>query len=865
LQGKSLGSFEVLAPLGKGGMGEVLRARDTDLDREVALKILPDAFAQDSERVARFRREAKVLASLNHPHIAQMYGLQKADDVTFLVMELVEGEDLQERLRRGPIPLDEALPLARQLALALEAAHAQGIVHRDLKPANIVCRPDGTLKVLDFGLAKVTPADASSDVDLANSPTVTSQGTLPGVILGTASYMSPEQARGRPTDARCDLWAFGAVLMEMLSGRQVFPGDTVSDVLAGVLKSEPAWSLLPDDLPRPIERVLRRCLQKDPVQRLHHAADARLEIEDAMEGPVEELSTSRSWSRLPWTFALLAIAVAVVFALRGNAPSTVAPTTPLAFDIEWAGDDAVFVSPDGSHLAWIGPERPEHVIHVRGFDGSEARKIQGTDIVTQRISWSFDGKSILYFTADALARVPIEQGVPEVLCTVPRGGRGMTQASDGTILVEVGGNAEAAGWYVLRPGRRELEPYERPRAVETGQTLSRPRFLPDGESFVFAQHVDGVRQAILGRLDSAETVLLFQTDTEVLPTEHGYVYGLRGALLHRPFSGSDFSAVGEPRMLAQQVGLFAPTGYLHATAARNGTIVYTTDTRPTEAVWYDAEGNELDTFFQNDKLQGAKVSPTGTHVVTILEDFRNGTGDLWSHDLKTDIVTRLTETEFAEFAPRWSPDGRSIAFSADRAGPPNLYVMDARGGAPVELTPPDQTTQYPTSWTPDGRRIVYMRNATESWFDIEIIDAAPGTSAEGVVRTSDHEASARVSPNGQWIVYFGYRSGNPKLWVRRLDAQGVGDPITVQGGSLPEWLDDDTILYLTSDNTIAQLDLDLSGERVIPGRPEVLITSEYDLDGFSLHPDGRILVVRETVDAYQQVGHVLIGQLRRSD
>jgi dipeptidyl aminopeptidase/acylaminoacyl peptidase len=365
--------------------------------------------------------------------------------------------------------------------------------------------------------------------------------------------------------------------------------------------------------------------------------------------------------------------------------------------------------------------------------------------------------------------------------------------------------------------------------------------------------------------NSPEITLLFPTDTEVLPTAHGYVYGLRGALLHRPFAGSDVTSVGEPRMLAEQVGLFAPTGYLHATAAANGTIVYTTDTRPTEAVWYDAEGSELGVFLQNDKLQGAVVSPTGTHVVTILEDFRNGTGDLWSHDLGTEIVTRLTETEFAEFAPRWSPDGRRIAFSADRAGPPNLYLMDARGGEPIELTPPDQTIQYPTSWTPDGRRLVYMRNQGESWFDIKIIDASAGAPAEDVVGTNDHESSARVSPNGRWIVYFAYRSGSRNLWVRELDGEGIGDPITVEGGSIPEWLDDDTILYLTSDNAIARLDLDLTGERVVPGRPELLITSEHDLDGFSLHPDGRILVVRETVDAYQQVGRVLVGQLQSAD
>ena len=587
--GTRIGPYDIVAPLGAGGMGEVYRARDTKLGREVALKILPEAFASDPDRLMRFEREARTLASLNHPHIAQVYGIEDSGATRALVMELVAGEDLSARIARGPIPLDEALPIARQIAEALEAAHEAGIIHRDLKPANIKLRDDGTVKVLDFGLAKAL--DVAPDA-LGDGATITSPAmTMRGVILGTAAYMAPEQAKGKPVDRRADIWAFGCVLYEMLTGRRTFKGDDLTDTLTAVLRDEPDWTALPAETPPPVRALLRRCLQKDPRQRLPHVGIVRLDLAESVAGgaalesgsapPSSPPMTRPRWrERLAWGLVLVAAAAALAMGMRPGERAVADP--PLRFTVETPEGvrlvtrSTVYlaVSPNGQQLAFVGQdERGEGALWVHAFGTGRARLLDGTQGALHPF-WSPDARHLAFAAAGSLKRIDLQSGAVQTVCELRRAvdGFGMgTWSRDDVILFSDG------ALYQVRASGGVPEPAT---SVDDGAgdfRHNRPHFLPDGRHFVFSAinrdlERSTLRLGELGRLDSRT---IGDTASSAEYVQPGLlVYAAGGRVLARPFDAAIGQWTGDPSVLAESVRNLESQGAAAFSTSRNGALVY---------------------------------------------------------------------------------------------------------------------------------------------------------------------------------------------------------------------------------------------------------------------------------------------------
>ncbi|HWI20658.1 MAG TPA: protein kinase, partial [Vicinamibacterales bacterium] len=599
--GSRIGVYDITAPLGEGGMGQVWRATDTTLGRQVAIKILPDAFAADPERLARFEREAKTLASLNHPHIAAIYGFEKSSGIHALVMELVEGEDLSQRISRGAIPIDEALPIAKQIAEALEAAHEQGIIHRDLKPANIKVRSDGTVKVLDFGLAKAVEPPAASGVTAMNSPTLSVHATQAGIILGTAAYMSPEQAKGRHVDKRADIWAFGAVLFEMLTGTRAFPGEDLTDTLAAVVRAEPDWTRLPAGLSPAVVVYLKRCLTKDPKQRPQAIGDVRLALEGAFEtpaSPATHTTTSSSRGRLPWMVAtaaaalgMIALALPAVRHLRetpSDAPEmrvdivTPDTDTPLQFALSPDGRSIVFVaSGDGLQRLWLRP-----------LDQTEARPLPGTEGASYPF-WSPDSRSIAFFATNALLRLDLAAGTPNRVAPLTGISNGGSWGQDGTILF----SRQLAG-PLLRVAAAGGDPVPVTALDPPRQSTHRhPQFLPDGRHFLF--QADGEPEArgiYLGSLEGGVPKRLTASDSggAFLPPDR-VVFVQGGTLLARRLDLAAGLLTGEAFTLVGRVGVdsFGRGGFA---VSDSGAVAYRGADRAQQLTWIDrtgkAEGGE---------------------------------------------------------------------------------------------------------------------------------------------------------------------------------------------------------------------------------------------------------------------------------
>jgi eukaryotic-like serine/threonine-protein kinase len=536
--GARLGPYAISASIGAGGMGEVYRATDTTLGRQVAIKILPDAFASDPERLARFEREAKTLASLNHPNIAQIYGFEKSNDLHALVMELVEGPTLADRIERGPIPVDEALPIAKQIAEALEAAHGQGIIHRDLKPANIKVRPDGIVKVLDFGLAKLAETGgtaAANSVMMSNSPTITSPALMTGVgmLLGTASYMSPDQAKGRSVDKRADVWAFGCVLYEMLTGRRAFAGDDVSDTLANVLKTQPDWNALPQETPLSIRRLLRRCLEKDPKRRLHDIADACLEIDDAQSGSIETglagSTTSNFRQRLAWVVAGLGALIAVVATVWAARTSSLDSLPEMHVDIvtpETSDPVSLALSPDGRQLVFAAVLAGRPSLWLRTLNSATERRLEGTDGARYPF-WSPDSASVGFFADNRLKTVDVSTGAVKVLVNATPG-RGGTWNRDGVILYSSAQNQTL--FRISAAGGERVAGVTRLEGQQSGHCF--PQFLPDGRHFFFyAEGPPEAKGVYLGELDGSGPRRLIDADSVPVYVSGRLLFVRQGSLV----------------------------------------------------------------------------------------------------------------------------------------------------------------------------------------------------------------------------------------------------------------------------------------------------------------------------------------------
>ena len=853
--GTRLGSYEILSALGAGGMGEVYRARDTRLDRDVAIKILPVAFVADAERVARFLREAKVLASLNHPHIAAIYGLENADGVKALVMELVEGENLAQRLARGAIPVDEALPIAAQIAEALEAAHEQGIIHRDLKPANINLRPDGTVKVLDFGLAKALEPVAVTGGDLTASPTITSPAlTQMGVILGTAAYMSPEQAKGRAADKRSDLWAFGCVLYEMLTANRVFRGDGVSDTLAAVLRGEPDWSALPVETPAPIRRLLRRCLVKDLKGRIADASIARIEIGDVqsgahIDGDVVQ-KTLRRRERLIWVSALVFVALVTAGVMawmreRGSVPSLRLArfTITLARGEQFSRfNRAVAVSPDGTTIVYTANQR----LHLRAMDRLESVPIPGTENTGtggggESPFFSPDGQWIGFWQRNQFKKVSITGGAPLVLCSA-QSPRGATWTTENTILY--GQGAEGI-WSVTGDGGKP----ENLVKVDAGQFASGPQMLPGGRAILFtlAGKDPDPGQIVIQSLDTGmrHVVLDKGTDARYLPTGH-LVYALGSTLLAVPFDMATFAVTGGPVPLVEDVARPADGILANFAVSTEGTLVYV----PRDAValapvlrtlvWVDRQGREAPIKAPPRAYVWPRLSPDGTRVALSIAGQES---DIWVWDLVRQTATRLTFGPAFDMYPVWTPDGQSVIFSSGVGfETSNLFRRAAAGTGTVEqLTQATIGRVYPTAVTQDGKWLIYSLTppaggTAGDQADLMLLPLVGDRRPQPLVQTAFTEGFGEISPDGRWLAYQSNATGQFEIYVTPFPNVTAGKwQVSTSGGTQPLWARNGQELFYESMGALMRVPL-TSRSTFAAGPPSKL----FDMRGFLIRAPGRL-------------------------
>ncbi|MDO8677104.1 MAG: protein kinase [Acidobacteriota bacterium] len=809
-----------MSALGAGGMGEVYRARDTKLNRDVAIKVLLPAVANDPDRLARFGREAQVLASLNHPNIAHIHGLEESGGITALVLELVEGEDLAQRIARGPIPLDEALPIARQIAEALEAAHDHGIIHRDLKPANIKVRPDGTVKVLDFGLAKAIDSGsgnrAPGSADAMNSPTLSIHATAAGVILGTAAYMSPEQARGRFVDKRSDIWSLGCVLFEMLTGRRPFAGDDATDTIVAVVSKDPDWSTLPRAVPAGIHRVLRRSLEKDPKRRLDSAATVRIEIDDAQSAFSSSAgvanaadarsgwhlraggSTSRTRERIAWLAAVCALgAAAIVLALRTTPLSSDAP--PVHFTIAppthspeaW---NASVVSPDGRRVLFGGAFilGTGNQLWVRSLDTLEARPLAGTTGVNTAF-WSPDGRTIAFFDQGKLKKLDVVSAAPPLtICDAPNASGG-TWNRDGVILFTTGDGALAR--VAASGGQPEpVVALDRSR----GHTAYRsPWFLPDGTHFIYFAQPENAEY--VGALQSSDQARLIEADSPAQYAPPGYlVFGRGGALLAQPFDAARRRIVSEPVMIADHVT--TPGARMLFSVSDNDVLIYRTSTAAvTQLAWFDRTGKPLGTMGESATYREFVLSRAGDQVIAERVDAQSGKRGIWQIDVARGISTRLTPSSDNEENMIVSPDGTALVYASDGKDGLGIFHKLLAGGAVTTLLQSAER-KWPEDWSSDGRYIVSV-NATHR--RLEILPMFGDRKPFVFLDAPAFKDEPQFSPDVQWLAYVADESGRYEIYVERFPQAGDKLRLSSEGGGQPQWRrDGKELFYLALDGTL---------------------------------------------------------------
>ena len=866
--GTAIGPYEVVSPIGVGGMGEVYRATDKNLGRDVAIKILPDEFSRISERLARFEREARTLASLNHPNIATIHGFEKNDGIRALIMEFVDGPTLADRLERGPIPLEEALPIARQITEALEAAHEQGIVHRDLKPANIKLRPDGTVKVLDFGLAKaLETAPHSSDV--SESPTITSPAmTHVGVILGTAAYMSPEQAKGKPADKRSDIWAFGCVLYEMLTGRRAFASqreETVADVIAAVLKEDPDWRVLPADTAPSVRRLLRRCLCKDVRGRLHDIADARLEIRDAQTGDAETATRAPGTVWLPWTLVgTFAVLSAVLAVLLGRSVTQRADSTPVYRSVilppmgsPSAASEARTAVPrfarglaltrDGKRLAFVAPGADGRVVvWVRPFDATDAQPLGGTEGATSPF-WSYDGRQLAFVADRKLKRIDASGGTAVALYDGARPYSRGTWNSDNVILF-TGDDA------ILRisAGGGSASPVTSASTASPIGTESAPFFLPDGRRFLYSVGSGGGGAIYVGSVDSRETRKLL--DGAVLPTyANGFlVFGRNNTLMAQRFNADRQELSGDAVPLVHQLQIGgAPSSRATYAVSESGVLAYqgAIDEQST-LVLLDRTGKELGILSDSADFSYVHVSANGRQAAVSVIDNASGNRDLWLYETARMGRVRLTDDPTDDFAAVWSPTADRLVFAARRAGDTNLnlYEKVLSGGRERRLLN-HEGLEIPTSWSPDGRFILFQTESPAS--DISVL-SLPDTKVLPFANTKFTEASAQFSRDGRWVAYSSNETGRTEVYIAPFGRTGPRVPVSTDGGSSPRWSDDGKeLFYVMGDDMLMRVAVSANESSTEVGPSQALFRTQFRRNAFpyDVCSDGRFLVNRSVRDA----------------
>jgi serine/threonine protein kinase/Tol biopolymer transport system component len=927
--GTQLGPYEIIGPLGVGGMGEVYRARDSKLGREVALKVLPAAFSADADRMARFRREAQVLASLNHPNIAAVYGLEDGtlqDDKPSavhldpnsssrapvvsgtppaLVMELVEGPTLAERLRQRRIELEDSLPIARQIAEALEAAHDRGIIHRDLKPANIKIRPDGVVKILDFGLAKAVQGDPASS-DLQNSPTISHMTTMAGTILGTAAYMSPEQAKGKTLDRRTDVWSFGCVLFEMLSGKQAFTGETSTDILADVIRGEPRWQELPANTPARLAELIRRCLQKDTKQRLQAIGEARIAIEQTLAeitvvanssiesmaaaaasaagAPLSATATSASGisappaasgfvhpasaaipvppskSALPVILAFLFAALAAWFAynyfshLPKPAPAIVTQILPpdgetFALTGNYAGPPVL--SPDGRYLAFVSANKEGlRRLWIRPLNDVKPQLMANSDGATEPF-WSPDSRSIAYFTSGKMYRVDISGGSSRGV-TDATNSRGGAWSANGTILY---GPNPALGLWTVPDSGGPGQAFTKPDPIVHSPNRRWPQFLPDGKHFIcFARSdVTAAESGVFaGSLDGGPLRLILHTDSSAIYAPPGYILFIQGGVLvAQKFDVRSLSVSGEPLPLAQHAEVNAIVYRGIVTASDNGLLVYGTGSGAQGSYsiqWTDRQGKILGTVGDPAEYSDPRISHDGQKLAVSI-DTGEGGNNIWVFDLVHGTRNRVTFGNGINAGATWSPDDKSLIFSSGRNGTYQLYEQPADGSGEARRITDSTATEVAGFWSRDGKYLAYtVPNSGNGASQIWLLPLSGDRKPYAFLHSNYDVLNPAISPDSKWLAFASNETGHNEIYVVPL-AGGTGKwQVSSGGGIEPRWsATGNEISYLSPDGDVMVADIKSSPNSIGVGKLTKLFhlgeTSALTIFRYDFPPDGKRFLV----------------------
>ena len=819
--GARLGPYEITGTLGAGGMGEVYRATDTNLKRAVAIKVLPASVATDRDRLLRFQREAEMLASLNHPNIAAIYGLERSGGVTALVMELVEGPTLADRIALGPVPIDDALPIAKQIAEALEAAHDQGIIHRDLKPANVKVRPDGTVKVLDFGLAKALEPAATASPTTSQSPTITSPAMMTGVgvLLGTAAYMSPEQARGKPVDKRADIWAFGCVVYEMLAGKRAFAGSDVVETMGAVIHKDPPWDALPVGTSETLRIILQRCLDKNPQRRIRDIGDVQLALSGAFETHVSASPVAVARSKRLLAMVLVAALIAgtcsgaTVWWVLRSTPSPAREVVRFAMtpsESEPLNIQGFFrqiaISPTGTHIAYVAGSGESRLM-IRSIGQVQAVPLRGSTGAGVPF-FSPDGRWIGFFTGGSgdLKKMPITGGAPVTICHYVGTPRGASWGPDGTIVFAT--NDTNTGLLSVSADGGEPRPLTKPHPAQGEQDHWMPSFSPDGRVIFFTISSErGADSAQVAALDlrTGERKTLIRGGSDAVYVEaagrsqqDGFlVYGYAGTLKAARFDLSRLSLVTEPASIVERV-VMLQTAVTDFSVSRDGTLVYVPGDSSTGVAraltWVSRDGTEQPLNAPRRPYTSARLSPDGTRVVLAASDEAN---DVWIYDIGRQSLTRLTTDPNLDNSAIWSVDGQRIFFTSARSGPPNIYSQRADGTGMADRLTISANIQGLGSFSPDGQLLVFHEGNTINQGDLLLLRLDPKPRVEPLLRTSLSEGAGEVSPDGRYIAYHSNESGRNEVYVRPFPMVEGGGRWTISnaGGSRPAWSSDGKELF----------------------------------------------------------------------
>ena len=844
--GHRLGPYEIVAPIGAGGMGEVYRARDRKLNRDVAIKVLPATVAADRDRLTRLEREAQVLASLNHPHIGAIYGIEGTDRGSALILELVEGPTLADRLVRGSVPLADTIDIARQMAAALEAAHEQGVIHRDLKPANIKLRPDGAVKVLDFGLAKVACAPTLTPVDVS---TETAMMTEAGIIVGTVAYMSPEQARGRPVDRRTDIWAFGCVMYEMLTGVRAFARDSAADILAAIALNQPDWDALPADTPAAIRLLLRRCLQTDVTRRLQHIGDARLELEDVIAGhDVARIEPAQprflgGWRAVPWAIAVaLAVGLGVGSLLRNpngaaaqRAVARLELNLPPGVDLDSSVGQSAALSPDGTQVAFVGISGGVRQLYLRRLDQFRTVQLPGTEQATSCF-FSPDGRKIAFVLASGtLKTVSLGDATVTTVASHVNYTSGGTWGADDVITF----SREGTLWQVPASGgaSRQLTTLD-----PTKHELSHewPTIVNNGHGILFASTTAaddaGQRIEALSFADHRRRVVVDGGTFPLYASGH-LIYFRSGVLLAAPFDARRLVVSGSPVRVVEDV---AATGNVPlATVSSTGSLLFAPNaTGASRLVWVSRDGAEQPLNDVPRAYRHPRLSPDGRRLVV------RASGDLWLQDLARGTFARLTSLGTVDGFIAWMPDAARVVFRTSTA----IRTLDVDGGGRSAVVASTSAADYPNSVSPDGRTLAFVRMASTG--DLHALSLNGERAPVAIVQTPAYEAGAQFSPDGRWIAYVSDESGQLQVYVRPYPSLDRKWQISTDGGTQVLWNRNGRELFYRAGNKLIAVEISTTPQLTL-SRPRLLFERRYAVGtvtfaNYDVAPDGRrFLMVRD--------------------